>query len=225
MPRPIIDLTGQKFNMLTAVRLAKISSAGQSYWIFRCDCGVEKEIRSSHAKSGMIKSCGCSTSRLMSENGSRHGHLKGDVSTPEYAAWSTARARCHQPNNQSYPSYGARGIAMCDRWRFGEGNKSGFECFIADMGKRPSDAHSLDRADNDKGYSPDNCRWATKIEQMRNTRGLRVVEYGGRSMCVSEAIEAAGGVIEIDRVVKRLNRGWSVEEAVTTPSLKRGGRR
>lgn len=219
------NITGQRFNMLVALETTRVSPSGQAYWRFRCDCGGEKEIRASHAKSGQIKSCGCSSGALIGASHTKHGYWKGNVSAPEYSAWCLARTRCHNPNNQAFKDYGARGISMCDRWRVGEDGKSGFECFIADMGDRPTPRHSLDRVENDKGYSPDNCRWATRIEQMRNTRGLRFVEYGGRTMCVSEAIEAAGSVIEIDRVVKRLNRGWSVQDAVTTPTLRRGGRR
>lgn len=224
MARPRNDLTGVTFNHLTGIRFSRMHQR-QSYWIFRCRCGAEKEIRSSHAVSGQIKSCGCSTTEMQSARHTRHGYWKGNISAPEYSAWCLARTRCHNSNNQAFKDYGARGITMCDRWRFGEGGKTGFECFIADMGDRPSRLHTLDRINNDQGYSAENCRWATRMQQQRNRRANRLVAFAGREMCVSEAIEAAGSVIEIDRVVKRLNRGWSVEDAVSLPSLKRGGRR
>lgn len=224
MARPRNDLTGKSFNHLTAVKFSRMHKA-QSFWIFRCSCGELKEVRSSHAISGQIKSCGCSTSEMMAAAKTRHGYWAGGAGSPEHSAWTLAKTRCHQPNNQAFKDYGARGITMCSRWRSGEGRKSGFECFIADMGDRPSPQHSLDRIDNSKGYEPENCRWATKSQQQRNTRSNRIVVFNGQEMCVAEAIEAAGSVIEIDRVVKRLNAGWAVDEAVSTPSLKRGGRR
>lgn len=218
------NLSGLTFSYLTVKSFSHVNKSGQAHWLCTCECGSEKVVRASHLKSGQIKSCGCKAGELNAAFHTKHGHWKGDVSSPEYSAWCLARTRCHNPNNQAYPEYGARGIAMCDRWRLGEGDKSGFECFIEDMGKRPSSGHSLDRIDNNKGYSPENCRWATRVQQMRNTRGVRLVEFKGQEMCVSAAIEAAGSKIEIDRVVKRLNRGWSVEDAVTIPSLGRGGK-
>lgn len=219
------DLTGTTFNYLTVKAFSHMNESGQSHWTCSCECGSEKVVRASHLKTGQIKSCGCRTKELLAAGSTKHGHWSGGVSSPEYSAWCLARTRCHNPGNQAYPDYGARGIKMCKRWRKGEGSKSGFECFIEDMGLRPSPKHSLDRIDNNKGYTPSNCRWATAVEQMRNTRGVRLVEFRGQEMCVSAAIEAAGSVIEIDRVVKRLNRGWSVEDAVTIPSLGRGGQR
>jgi hypothetical protein len=89
---------------------------------------------------------------------------RGMSATPEYMAWSGARQRCHNPKNPAYYRYGGRGIEVCDRWR------NNFAAFLEDMGRRPSADHSLDRKDNDKGYEPGNCRWATMIEQQHNRR-------------------------------------------------------
>jgi hypothetical protein len=89
---------------------------------------------------------------------------RGICGTPEYMAWVSAKQRCHNPNNPAYARYGGRGIAVCERWR------NNFAAFMEDMGPKPSPTHSLDRKDNDKGYEPDNCRWATMIEQQHNRR-------------------------------------------------------
>lgn len=86
---------------------------------------------------------------------------------PMYGSWAGMVNRCHNPNNSSFARYGARGITVCDRWRVGEDGKKGFECFLADMGERP-EGMTLDRMDGEKGYSPDNCRWATNHEQRIN---------------------------------------------------------
>ena len=84
-----------------------------------------------------------------------------------YGAWGGMVNRCHNPKNSSFGRYGALGVTVCDRWRFGENGASGFECFLADMGERP-DGHTLDRIDGQRGYAPDNCRWATIKEQRAN---------------------------------------------------------
>lgn len=96
----------------------------------------------------------------------KHGGWK----SPEYLAWMAARGRCRNPRDARYSSYGGRGIRVCERWA------SSFENFIADMGPRPSSKHSLDRIDNDGNYEPGNCRWATRSQQMRNHRGVKLLE-------------------------------------------------
>lgn len=97
----------------------------------------------------------------------------------EYNSLRHAIARCHDATSKRYGDYGARGIRVCDRWRFGEGGVSGYQCFLKDMGRRPSAAHSLDRIDNDGIYEPSNCRWATRQQQASNRRHMGVSKYLG----------------------------------------------
>lgn len=144
-----------------------------------------------------------------SEDTGQYVATHGAFGTPEYIAWSHMRARCLNPNHRQYKDYGGRGIAICEPWE-------AFEAFLADMGKRPTAGHSLDRRENDKGYSPENCRWATKQEQNRNHRGNHVLTFNGESKCIQDWADATG--IRHTAIRVRLQRGWTVEKALTTPA-------
>lgn len=116
--------------------------------------------------------------------------------------------RCSNPRVSKFQAYGARGITVCERWQK-------FDNFYTDMGDRPSASHTLDRIDNNGPYSPDNCRWATRTEQARNTRRIRYVTCQGRTLPVSEWAEISG--LGLKLICKRLARGWPPEIAVTAP--------
>ena len=117
--------------------------------------------------------------------------------------------RCVSPEDPSYPRYGGRGIHVCQRWM------DSLENFIADMGRRPSPKHSIERKDNDRGYEPDNCVWATRAEQSRNTSRNRLLTFNGQTMCLTDWAIATG--INRSAIRLRLNRGWSVADALSTP--------
>jgi len=130
----------------------------------------------------------------------KHGYS----GTPIYQIWGSMLHRCRSPNDMHYDAYGERGITVCERW-------FRFENFLADMGQRPK-GRSLDRIDNSKGYAPDNCRWATKMEQQRNMRRNTMVHFQGRDMWIAEAAGLTG--ITANCITKRLLRGWPVEKAL-----------
>jgi hypothetical protein len=156
---------------------------------------------------GTPRSCGCRTGAIISEAKTTHGCAgHGAARRPEYRTWSQIIQRCGNKNNPAYKNYGGRGITVCKRWRK-------FENFFSDMGPRPSVQHSIDRTDNNKGYTPSNCRWATRKEQTRNTRHCRFLEYGGRRMTLMEWSEKTG--IKRGTIARRLDvLGWSVSEAL-----------
>jgi hypothetical protein len=131
---------------------------------------------------------------------------------PLYSTWSGMVVRCHHPQNEAFHDYGARGIQVCARWRHGDGELHGFECFVADMGPRP-DGYTLERINNAEGYEPSNCKWATWDEQNRNRGGKRQ-PFGSRNACYAVAMafpELDAHSAEFMWRVSELDRRFHVE--------------
>lgn len=142
----------------------------KSVWRFVCDCGVEIKTNSASVISGKTKSCGCLKKQNARINGKKSlgpPQKHGGSKKPEYKIWKTIKQRCTNKNCTDYSAYGGRGIDMCASWQ------ESFLSFLNDMGPRPSIKHSIDRIDNDKGYSKENCRWATATEQRLNQRRMK----------------------------------------------------
>lgn len=140
------------------------------------------------------------------------------MDTPEYGAWRNMIQRCTNPKKMHWPYYGARGITVCAEWM---DPKAGFDRFVRDMGLRPSKAHSLDRRNNDLGYSKSNCRWADRFEQQNNRRKTRWVVYRGERMPLADAARLAGRGVYSRLAAARVNVGWPTERAVETPRMVR----
>jgi len=128
--------------------------------------------------------------------------------TPENQVWQNMRARCLNPNNPRYADYGGRGISVCERW-------DSFRSFLADMGQRPGPEYSIERIDNDGPYSPENCRWATRGEQRRNTRQTRALTFNGKTQCLTDWAAEVG--LSLDGLRHRIKQGWPLEEVLTRP--------
>lgn len=194
------DITGLRFGTLIVTEMLTERKV-----VCRCDCGSVTTKLESNVKTGKTKSCGCERIRLAG----LHSITHGDTGSDEHRIWSWMQSRCDNPKNPKYPSYGARGIKVDDRWRK-------YQNFLADMGRRPSSKHSIERKDNNGPYAAWNCKWATSKEQSRNTRRSHIVTAFGQTMTLVEWHEKTG--INYGTIWSRIkDLGWTIEKALTVP--------
>lgn len=199
------DRTGQRFNRLVAIQPDKPSSNGR-YWIFKCDCGKFKSILGSDVSKGNIRSCGCSLKDR--QNARTHG-LEG---SRFYRIWININTRCKNEKNQKFQSYGKRGI-KCLWQSFGDFKSDMYESYLQHVQIFGEKDTTIERTDNDGHYFKTNCRWATLLEQARNTRRNRFITINGVSKCVSEW--ASSNKIDPRKFSDRIKRGWDPIRALT----------
>lgn len=191
---------GMRFGRLTVIEIGP--RKGHRRALVACICGVRKSVQMQHLCSGMVASCGC----LRRERAADSHRTHGRSDTAEFRAWAGMLGRCTNTSNSRYSYYGSRGIKVCPRWMI-------FENFFADMGLRPSPKHSLDRINNSGNYEPGNCRWATRSQQNRNQRRIKLISFGGKSLCISAWADELG--IKGRIISDRLRLGWTVEKALS----------
>jgi len=214
------DISGLRFGMLLVIGIYDKRKGKKIRWICKCDCGNTSTPEAYSLMSKKTKSCGCyireiTRKRNITNNpvkygkenhGFKHGGPK--LHPAEYQVWVDMRRRCYRVNHKSYKNYGGRGITICTEWL------DNFPQFYADMGKRTSDQHSIDRRNNEKGYTPENCHWATIKEQLNNRRNTIFITANGRK----QSLSAWSGEINVPyaRLRARVRYGWSGEEIINT---------
>jgi len=197
----LIDLTGKVFGRLIVLGREGSSRSGQPLWRCRCKCGNECVVFGGALRDGRTQSCGCLQRERVSETSTTHGQTH----SIEYNTWANMKQRCLNPNASFFSNYGGRGIRVCDRWLHS------FENFLADVGPRPSNGHSIDRIDNNGDYEPGNVRWALSSVQQKNTRPYRKalrITANEETHTISEWAEITG--IRRNTIYMRLTAyGWS----------------
>lgn len=195
------DHVGKTFGRLLVI--SSDSPRRKKKYLCRCECGVEKSILASSVVSGHTKSCGCLNTDTRRESKTTHGKS----GTKTHSVWRSMIQRCTNKKDKAYGNYGGRGISVCKRW-------GDYSNFIADMGEKP-EGYAIDRIDNSKGYSPDNCRWVTRQENQNNMRSNRLIEFNGIVKTIAQWERFLG--FRKNEIRTRLHVGWTITRAFTTP--------
>lgn len=212
-------------NTPIGTRYGRLVTKSQPYtsnsvtWVeCRCDCGSIKEYRVPNLRKGNTLSCGCLQKELQSKRKTTHGERQGSKWTAEYMIWRNMKSRCEERENTSWANYGGRGITLCPEW------SESFQSFLDDMGRRPNSKDTLERIDNEKGYSPNNCCWASRLTQANNKRTNVFIEYQGLRKTIAEWSRYIG--IDYFTLQNRITkRKWDIERALTTPTGNQGKRK
>lgn len=219
----LIDMVSLRFGRLTVLRRSPTPRGEtRAFWVCKCDCGGESIVSGRYLRTGITRSCGCLVKETIAAMGAdpkliakraakvtRHGHKRRGMSSPEYKTWLGMKRRCHDEGYKDYVNWGGRGILVCDRWN------SSFENFLADMGRRPSNLHQIDRIDPNGNYEPSNCRWVTPSTQgAENRRNIHPVSIDGMMFhSLSSACRHLG--INPSTVRERIRNGYSIQDALS----------
>lgn len=180
----LVDLSGNKIYEWTVLyRLPE--PAYPTRWVCLCSCGKQANVLAAKLKDGTSRSCGCKKSKFLSESLSKHGGYKDGKNTPEYQSYIAMMHRCYDDKRVSWENYGGRGI-LVEEESWLEETPNGYLNFLKDMGQRPEDT-TLDRIDSDRGYSKENCRWASKRLQAYNVKRKKTSKSSSKFRGVSLA--------------------------------------
>lgn len=204
----LIDLTGKRFGKLTVIHRAEHSDHGRANWVCKCDCGKTCVVLGNCLRRGQTKSCGC-----LRADKNRERSTHGMRNTKLYSVWANIKNRCYNPSSKSYPSYGGRGIKVCDDWL----DSSKFIEWAMSSGY--SEGSTIERIDVNGNYEPGNCTWIPRAEQARNKTNSFLITIDGESKCLHQWCDETG--MDYQLVYHRIKQlGWKPEKALTTPPRK-----
>lgn len=203
MGKPFIDRTGNRYGNLVAITfLGKPEGKTKPVWECLCDCGNTVKVTSSNLVTGHTTSCGCAFIKSLENR-----RIYSEEDRAEYEVWRSVKQRTGDNPGKHHKWY--VGVPMCPEW------KESFQVFLRDMGKRPSSVHSIERKDLNKGYSPDNCVWATPQEQANNRRTNVFITYAGKRLTIAQWARELG--IKQATLAARLRRGWDITDVINSP--------
>ena len=205
-----LNLEGQRFGRLIVIKRVKneVLSNGRkgSYWLCQCDCGNTKVVRGTHLTDGNTQSCGC----LQRETLLKCRTVHGQFGTRIYGIWANMKNRCNLPTEPNYKNYGGRGISVCEEWNQ---NFAAFYDWAIQNGY--TDELTIDRIDVNGNYEPSNCRWVNMRVQQNNRRNNTHLEFNGDVHTIAEWSRIVN--INVETIISRLSRGWTIERALTQP--------
>lgn len=208
------DLTGQRFGKLVAISSHMDAQNRRCVWVCKCDCGNYTEAKTVSLTHGLKQSCGCLQRKILNERNTKHG----DSKTRLYKVWKGMLSRCDNKNHISYANYGGRGIKVCDEWK---NNFTKFKEWAIKAGYDENAKHyecTIDRIDTNGNYCPENCRWIPNSEQANNTRIVRRFLINGEEHTLTDWCTIYN--IPKGNVQARLQLGWDIEKALSTPVRK-----
>lgn len=197
---------GQRFGKWTVIKKDEVQ--GKSRWICRCDCGTVRSVNENNLKRGLSKCCGCSDKSGANSPVFKHGQSNTRLGR----IYQHMKERCLNPNNKDYKHYGGRGIVVCDDW-LGENGAANFFRWANASGYQ--DNLTIERINNDLGYSPNNCRWASRKEQANNTRRNTFITIGNETKTMNQWADEYG--IKVCTFLARMKSGMNPKDALTTP--------
>lgn len=202
----IKDLTGKKFERLTAIKIDHFGIKNRAYWLCECDCGNKKVICGSSLSSNAVRSCGCLQKETASKANKKHGMAHSRL----HYIWIAMKERCYNEKNNDYVIYGGRGICICDEWK--NNFKSFYDWAVANGYDENAEFGKLtiDRIDVNGNYEPSNCKFSTIKEQCNNKTNNHYEEYNGKKYTLSQLEDVL--CVPQRKIWYYLNKGLSINE-------------